>query len=63
MQAADAVKQLTPELEKQAITLFKNKQVAETAMREAYDKARTDFSKKADQLAEQRTIRGIVGKR
>ena len=53
MQAADAAKQLTPELEKEAITLFKNKQVAEKAMREAYDKARTDFSKKADELAKE----------
>ena len=53
MQAAYAVKQLTPELEKQAITLFKNKQVAETAMREAYENARTDFSKKADKLAKE----------
>jgi hypothetical protein len=60
MQAAEAAKQLTPELEKQAITLFKNKQVAEKAMREAYDKARTDFSKKADQLAEQRQSEALL---
>jgi len=60
MQAAEAAKQLTPELERQAITLFKNKQVAEKAMRKAYDKARTDFSKKADQLAEQRQSEALL---
>lgn len=60
MQAAEAAKQLTPELEKEAITLFKNKQVAEKAMREAYDTARTDFSKKANQLAEQRQSEALL---
>jgi len=52
-QAADVAKQLTPELEKKAMTLFKNKQNAEDAMREAYANARTDFSKKADKLAKE----------
>ena len=52
-QAADVAKQLTPELEKKAMTLFKNKQNAEDAMREAWNKARTDFSKQADVVAKQ----------
>jgi len=52
-QAADVAKQLTPELEKRAITLFQNKQNAVDAMREAWNKARTDFSKQADVVAKQ----------
>jgi len=60
MQVAEAAKQLTPELEKQAITLFKNKQVAEKAMREAWDKARTDFSKKAEEIADQRQTEALL---
>jgi hypothetical protein len=60
MQVAEAAKQLTPKLEKEAITLFRNKQVADEAMREAYDKARIDFSKKADQLAEQRQSEALL---
>jgi len=60
MQVADVAKQLTPGLEKEAITLFKNKQVAEKTMREAYDAARVDFSKKADEIAEQRQSEALL---
>ena len=59
-QAADVAKQLTPELEKKAMTLFKNKQNAEDAMREAYTKARTDFSKQAEEIADQRQTEALL---
>lgn len=44
---------ITPALRQRAIELFTKKQSAENAMREAWNKARTDFSKQADVVAKQ----------
>ena len=51
---------ITPALRQEAIELFTKKQAAEDAMREAWNKARTDFSKKAEEIADQRQTEALL---
>ena len=51
IQITEAGRKFTPELEKEAINLFRKKQIAEEEMKKAFENARIDFSKKADDLA------------
>ena len=51
---------ITPALRQRAIELFTKKQAAEDAMREAWNKARTDFSKKAEEIADQREAEALL---